>query len=257
VSPGERAEPKELAPQLTSPFCLYGCPERRPPAENRVLFRDGFVLSNNSRTKFADWAAYHITPATMGKSKREAWRPDPDLPGSDTLEPEDFRGAHAAIGTDRGHQVPLASFSGTAGYQALAYMSNLTPQRSALNQQLWNRLEQAERDLTNEVGEEGVFVVTGPLFERDMPGLPQADEAHRVPSGYFKVIALGHGNAPSVAAFIVDQDVDPRGSHCDKRATVDEVERRASWDLFVGLADKVEESLEAGKGSLYERLGCR
>jgi endonuclease G len=221
-----------------------------------VLFRDGFVLSNNRRTKFSDWAAYRVTQETMGKSKRGRWKVDPDLAEHETLEPEDFRGAHAELGTDRGHQVPLASFSGTEGREALNYMSNLTPQRSLLNQKLWNFLESAVRDLASGEGVKGVYVVTGPLFEREMPPLPHADEPHRVPSGYFKVVALVQAGLPTVAAFIVDQETSGSDSYCDHRTTVDEVERRAGWDLFVGLEDQIERRIEGSPGNLYERLGC-
>lgn len=255
VSQRRRAE--TLPPgRVESPFCLHGCPERTPPPNNKLLFRDGFVLSNNRANKFADWAAYRVTRSTIGRSKRGHWRPDPDLLEEETLEPEDFRGAHAKLGTDRGHQVPLASFSGTTGHRALNYTSNLTPQRSLLNQKLWNFLEGAVRDLALSEGVDGVYVVTGPLFEREMPKLPEADEVHRIPSGYFKVVALVEGDQPVVAAFIVDQETDGSDSFCDHRASVDEVERRARWDLFAGLDDTIEKRIESAPGKLYTRLGC-
>lgn len=252
---GQR-EAVELTPQKTSPFCLEGCPETRPPSRNRILERDGFVLSNNALTKFADWAAYRVTSQTIGRSKRVPWRADPELPPEETLEPEDLRGAHARLKTDRGHQVPLASFSGTGQYRELAYTSNLTPQRSELNQLLWNHLEQAVRDLAEERGSHGVFVVTGPLFERTMESLPEADEPHRVPSGYFKVVAIREVERIEVVAFVVDQDTPGQRSHCEHRVSVDEVERRSGWDLFVGLPDSQEIALESELGTLGSRLGC-
>jgi endonuclease G len=247
----------ELAPTIEDPACFAGCPEiLREKNRNTVLRREGFVLSNNPETKFADWAAYRITASTIAKSRRGKWLPDPELPSAETLEAEDFKGAHAALNTDRGHQVPLASFSGSRDWQALNYFSNLTPQRSDLNQRLWNHLEQAERELALDSGVEAVFVVTGPLFEREMPVLPEADEGHRVPSGYFKIIILVPGGVPSVAAFLVDQETPSRDSYCIHRATVREVEARAQMDFFRALPGEREGALEEQAGTLYEQLGC-
>ena len=56
-----------------------------------------------------------------------------------------------------------------------------------------------------------VYVMTGPLYERQMPALPGADETHRVPSGYWKIVAIQNGNGIRAAAFIFDQNT-PRGA---------------------------------------------
>jgi len=215
------------------------------------------VLSNNPRTKFADWAAYRITRSTIGKSRRRKWGADPDLLPEHTLEPEDYRGAHRALAVDRGHQVPLASFSGTRAPHHLNYLSNITPQRSSLNRKLWNLLEQAERKLIFEGLAQEVFVVTGPLFENEMSNLPGADESHIVPSGYFKVIAVVRGRDINTAAFIVRQDTPGDDAYCDHRVTIDEVERRASLDLFAALPEHVETPLERSLGTLHSNLGCQ
>jgi endonuclease G, mitochondrial len=244
------------SPQLSSPYCLHGCPESTRGVIGTVLHREGFVLSNNPKTKFADWVAYRITRFTMGKSPRRKWTADPDLPPEETLEPEDYRGAHRALSVDRGHQVPLASFAGTGATRPLNYLSNVTPQRSQLNQKLWNFLEQAERKLINDGVTEEVFVVTGPLFEKEMPPLPGADEAHTVPSGYFKVVSVSQGFRVSTAAFIVSQETPGDVSFCSLAVTIDEVELRAALDLFVALPDDIETPLERSRGDLLPTLGC-
>ena len=260
VGPSPRQKGGERQPTdgaKKSPYCLVSCPVAEPGRRNTILEREGYLLSNNPETKLADWAAYRITRGTIGRSKRRDWEADPDLPADETLEPEDYSGAHATLGTDRGHQVPLASFSGTRRFEPLNYMSNLTPQRSELNQRLWNLLEQEERKLVLSKQAEALFVVTGPLFEKDMASLPRADEPHRVPSGYFKVIALEEGAHISTAAIIVSQDTPGTDSHCAHRVTVDEVERRSKLDLFADLPDAEEAELERAEGTLFPRLGCR
>lgn len=235
--------------------CLYGCPRSERSVGGRLIEREGWVLFNNPRTKFADWVAYRVSPSTIGRSKPREWKADPDLPPEETLEPEDFRGAHAALHTDRGHQVPLASFSGTGNPEPLNYMSNVTPQRSALNQKLWNELEQAERGFVLAV-KSPLYVVTGPLYEREMSVLPGADEHHIVPSGYFKVIAFVKGNDIETAAVIAEQDTPHGASYCEHQVTIDEVERRAGLDIFALLPDAQQSRLESQGGSLLREFGC-
>ncbi len=236
------------------PVCLFGCPVSERAPTGRLIQREGWVLFNDPKTKFADWVAYRVSPSTIGRSIPRDWKADPDLPPEETLEPEDFRQAHATLHTDRGHQAPLASFSGVRDPEPLNYMSNVTPQRSLLNQKLWNVVEQKERELVLDRSV-ALFVVTGPLYERAMKPLPGADEEHVVPSGYFKVMALELDGTIDTGALIVDQE-DGRDGYCAHQVTIDEVERRARMDLFRLLPDVREVELERDKGTLFSRLGC-
>ena len=111
-----------------------------------------------------------------------------------------------------GHQVPLASFTSTHDWEATNYLSNITPQKSALNRGPWLRLESATRTLARQPATEAVFAMTGPLYEREMPTLPGADESHRVPSGYWKIIATDERGVIRIAAFLLDQDTERRAS---------------------------------------------
>ncbi len=100
------------AQELHHPLCLFGCPSETP-LTNDLIIREIYVLSSNDTTKFADWVAYKITRETIGPGRARTWKADPMLADSETLEPADYKQAHALLDTDRGHQVPLASFSGT------------------------------------------------------------------------------------------------------------------------------------------------
>ena len=68
----------------------------------------------------------------------------------------------------------------------LNYLSNITPQDSDLNQGPWVDLENAVRDVVR-TGQD-VYVVSGPLYEWYFATLPEVDELHSIPSGYFKVV---------------------------------------------------------------------
>ena len=252
LAPVSVQPPAEVRPE--SAHCLAACPVGAPAA-NDLVVRPIYALSSNDETKMADWAAYRVTRDTIGRSPDRRWHADPAIDAAETLEPDDYDGAYAALGVDRGHQVPLASFAGTEYASETNVMSNITPQRSDLNRGAWARIEDAERDLAMRDGVEAVYVVTGPLYERAMPSLPAADESHAVPSGYWKVIAVA---APTlrVAAFVLDQETGRRESYCGHLVTVDEVEARSGLDLMAGLTDVTEDAVEAGPPALAGELGC-
>ena len=213
--------------ELHSYHCLFGCPSGAP-ATNDTIVREIYTLSSNDTTKVADWVAYRLSPDTIGASKARRWRADPWLAVDETLAPHDYDGASAALHIDRGHQAPLASFSGTPFADETNILSNITPQSSALNQGPWVRLENQERKLTQRLNT-AVYVYTGPLFERMMKPLPAAAPMHRVPSGYWKIVALGDGR---IAAFVFDQATPKQANFCDYRAPLIEIELRTRLDLF-------------------------
>lgn len=230
--------------RLNSFHCVDGACPLGASADNALIVREIYALSANGESKFADWVAYVVTPDTIGRSQSRVWAPDPWLDPAETLEPEDYAGANAALGTDRGHQVPLAAFSGTPHWADTNFLSNITPQMAPLNQGAWERLEARERVLA-ETGAR-VYVLTGPLYERDMPALPGADEPHALPSGYWKVIVSADQSAAT--AFILDQ-LTPRGAaYCDYRVPIDEVEARSRLQLF----PRRQTSFDA----LDAQLGC-
>lgn len=241
--------------EIHHPHCLHGCPAGSPRT-NDLIIREIYILSSNDLTKFADWAAYKVTKGTIGPSQQRTWKADPLLAEHETLEPEDYKDAHAVLGVDRGHQVPLASFSGTPYWQDTNYLSNITPQKSALNQGPWAKLEQAVRDLAQKDGVEGVYGMTGPLFERIMPQLPNADEPHVIPSGYWKIVAVQEGNTVKLAGFILDQET-PRGANsCSGLTTVDNIEQRTGLAFFHALPKERQAALERETGTLAPVLGC-
>lgn len=213
--------------ELHTFHCLFGCP-MGAPATNDTIVREIYTLSSNDLTKVADWVAYRVTPTSIGSSGERAWQADPWLSPDETLSPSVYDGAHDALRIDRGHQAPLAAFSGTPFAAETNILSNITPQSSALNQGPWNALEEQERLLAQRLNT-AVYVTTGPLFERLMAPLPAGPDLERVPSGYWKVIALADGR---MSAFIFDQATGRRTNYCDGRTTLRQVILRSRLVLF-------------------------
>jgi endonuclease G, mitochondrial len=137
--------------EIHSALCLHGCPLGSPPS-NDLVIRNNYILSNNDLTKLADWVSYKVTRDTIGPTQRRSWKADPWLAENETLEPNDYTGANAALDTERGHQAPLASFTGTDTWRETNYLSNITPQQGDLNGGAWRVLEGAVRSLAQSPG---------------------------------------------------------------------------------------------------------
>ncbi len=233
----------EHRPEIHCKHFVFGYPYGTP-ASNDLIIRDNYAMSNNDDTKFADWLAYRLNlEMASGESKSRNWNADPYLSADETLEEADYKGANAELKTDRGHQAPLGSFDGTETWAEVNYLSNITPQKSHLNQGTWKALEDKVRKMLSEY--ETVYVMTGPLYEKEMEPLPKCDEEHKVPSGYWKIVCvLSEDNKIDLAAFIFDQET-PRKSKIKTHAvTVNEVETRSGLDFFWEMPDDDEETLE-------------
>jgi endonuclease G len=225
---------------VLSVHCPKGCPTN--PNDNDLVFAHLYALSNNPSTKFADWVAYEVTPTNFGATPGRVWIDDPLLDSDKTLEKADYKNANSSqLKADRGHQAPLASFAGSRYWSELNYLSNITPQNKNLNQGPWKQLEDAVRSASSY--KKSLFVITGPLFNSEMPQLPGSDESHQVPAGYFKVIYDHKGDS---ASFVMQQSAQRGDDFCTKRLQMSEVDQLVGFNL-PSLKDS---------DSTFKLLGC-
>lgn len=255
---------------------IYGAPTRGDITMifgDTTIMGDCYTLHNNPITKFADWVAYRLDSASVtgdAELKRK-WKTDPRLPDGKTLSPSDYKGANAALNVDRGHQAPLASFKGRDCWGTTNFLSNITPQKAPLNQGPWKNLEGKVRQLAKKYT---VYVITGPLYEREMELLPNAALPHKVPSGYWKIIvvlelkrtsrttpldldleilSIDIEASPIIVAFIMDQNTERRAKVIDHLVTVDDVENATCFNFLWELPDDIEDLLEADRGEQWAK----
>lgn len=214
---------------------------------NQVVRHQLYTLSNNAKTKFADWVAYKVTANTMSGEKTERnWQADPNLPPSATLEPKDYRGAYKAEGYERGHQAPLGSLDGGTATHEVNYLSNITPQKGNLNEGPWRIIEEQERRFARDG--QPVYVITGPLFEKQMPPLPNSNKKHSVPSGYWKIIFVstsaeyGKGTFRLAAFILNQQDAMPFDVN-QYMTTIQTIEERSGWKITSSLPTDLAQQL--------------
>jgi len=60
--------------KILSVHCPLGCPEN--PSENDLVIRHIYMLSNNPKTKLADWVAYEVNIGNFGKTPGRNWKSD-------------------------------------------------------------------------------------------------------------------------------------------------------------------------------------
>lgn len=311
--------------EIHSQHCLLGCPFGSS-ATNDLIIRDIYILSSNDATKLADWVSYRVEPKNFGKRRKRTWQEDPWLDASETLERGDYRKAHSVAGYDRGHQAPLGSFSASRYWYQTNFLSNITPQRSALNQGPWRVLEERIRKLARRQVRAGngiVYVMTGPIYDspqKPLPAprqrslkevlndspfggwardwldkrgwldkpwldnpwldrlvasardatagtlstkakipepLPSADEDHRIPSHYWKVVGVQGWPTIKIAAFIMPQTARRKDSICQYAVPLAQVERATDLMFYHRLGTVEKSVLAARRGKLLPLLGCK
>lgn len=252
-----------LAQDIRVTHCFKGqCPLGGEEA-NTLVVHELYALSNNPRTKLADWVAYRPTRETTATTVdlNRRWKADPLLAPETTLEPkgggrgDDYKGASQKHGYERGHLAPLTLFADTKYWRHTNYYSNIAPMQSSLNKGPWAKLEEQEKEAS--YTSRSLYVLTGPLYgdpvdctpsRRDPRCLPNADEDHAVPKAYWKVVMSKTGSRAS--AFIMPQDA-PRGnSHCDYLSTPETIQTQTGLTLLPA-------SQRLPQRHLHRELGCQ
>ncbi len=206
-----------------------------------VIDPPGFVLGYSERWRNPLWVAYRLDERRDG-----AWgaRPDHFQVDRRTLA----RVAHtdySGSGYNRGHLAPnyaMARFVGRDAQLASFRMSNIVPQRSALNQKLWQRLEEIETDVY--AAQPGpLWVVTGPVFGASPQRLASGVA---VPQAFFRIwLREGRDGQPEALSFLVPMRVTGYEPLDRYLVTVDAVEAASGLDFFHQLPDDAESALEA------------
>ena len=222
---------------------LYGGVPRvvAPPATPlRVLANTGYVVGYSETLGNPLWAAYRVTDIDLKDSPP---RPDSftaDVRTTARIESQ----VYSNSGYDRGHMAPnyaIATRYGQRAQEETFQMSNISPQRHALNAGSWKQLEQ--RIATNYAGRFGeVWVLAGPVFGADPKRL-----RHRVavPEAFYMIIVDESDGRVRAEAFLFPQETPAMAKLDDYLVSADEIERRTGLDFLSELPDETENALEA------------
>lgn len=210
----------------------------------RVLSNTGYVVGYSDDLGLPLWAAYRVADRDIGPTPP---RPDGfqvDRRTSARVEPSTYTGS----GYDRGHLAPnfaIAVHHGVRAQEETFLMSNIVPQRHALNAGAWSALER--RIATNYAARFGeVWVVAGPVVGERPRRLARRVA---VPEAFFMIVVDESEGRTRAQAFLFPQDARDDAQPAAFLTTIDEIERRTGLDLLRELPDEAELALEARRGS--------
>ena len=218
---------------------LFPAPLKKVPEQ--ILHRKGYTVSYNKDLKIPNWVAWELTPEKLveRESRTDKFLPDPDLPESEAVTTNDYKGA----GMDRGHLCPAGDNRWHwKAMQESFYMTNICPQNHNLNRGDWKELEEACRRWAQK--EEKIYIVCGPVLYNQKHRTIGKQHRVTVPEAFFKVILCTTSKPPKAIGFIYKN---ASGNHpLDSYVnSVDEVERITGIDFFPALPDEVEDKVEA------------
>ena len=223
-----------------------GAPERKgepAPEDIVVLNRGQFAIGWSPSLRHPVWAAYHVVKdARFDALKRPNFQKDRSVASSPS--PSDY----ARSGYDRGHVVPnraIVTRYGPDEQEKTFLMTNIAPQRPALNRGPWREMEQRISDLwTARYGE--IWVIVGavsPTTGRKTLENTTID----VPAQYYMLVAAQDEEGVRVLAVMLPQTAEVNDFPVHGIVTVNELEAATGLSFFPDMPKFLARPLKADR----------
>ncbi|MCW2749907.1 MAG: sugar-non-specific nuclease NucA [Aeromicrobium sp.] len=235
----------------TSIHLALGEPRDLEPSDDVIVDHGVFVISYNPTKLVPNWVAWRLVAEDLGTAERSNhFHSDPMLAVTmPSPRPRDY----TRSGYDRGHLCPSGDRTGSADANEETFvMTNMEPQRHALNVGPWKGLEDFERQLAR--ADKQVFLVAGGLFDAASPTLAGGEV---VPRANFKIIVVldrgaGAGavnESTTTYAVIMPNSTTVSGTRWpDYLVSIDEVESQSGYDFLSSVPEDIQRRLEARTG---------
>lgn len=208
----------------------------------RILRNTGYWIGYDETRRSPAWAAYRLPH--VANPPRIAERPDQFVTDTRTIarvSSNDYTGS----GFDRGHLAPnfaIARCYGEKAQQETFLMSNIVPQRHALNAGNWKSLETMEA-ISYPDRFEQVWVLAGPVYAasttRFLPhGVP-------VPEAFYKIHVDQREGAVRAQAFLFRHAGTGKEELQSLLVSIDTIEELTGLDFFPDLSQEAQRQLEA------------
>ena len=223
-----------------------------PDAIGELVVHSAMALAYDEEYEMARWVAHVISKdvAKGNTSRTNDFRTDP-LVSTGTAQEADYFLKHEdqnknvtydGFGYDRGHLAPSADFRWSPKALSESYFySNMSPQLAEFNREAWADLEGSIRQYAIQF-DVNLFVVTGPILNKDLKRIEQSKNAIAIPNYFYKVI-LDTTNLKAIG-FLMPNEA------CSKpleayATSVDDIEALTSLDFFPNFNPEVIEKLES------------
>lgn len=207
-----------------------------------VLHNLGYSVGYDDARKNPAWVAYRLF--TVSDDTAIVERPSQfnvDFRSSAQVRSEDYTGS----GFDRGHMAPnyaIARCYGPVAQVETFLMTNISPQRHALNAGVWKEVEMLEaKDYAQNLEE--IWVFCGPIFSptrlRELPsGIP-------IPDSFYKIVIDKQHGTLRVIAFIFSQNSSSKTTAVEGLCCVNDIEAATGLDFFPDLPEEIQAQLES------------
>lgn len=200
--------------------------------------RRNFSMLYDGKQGIAHWVAYPLTKDYLGSQKRtDDWAYDRDYPNN--WQANLLRGSYSEGNLDRGHQIPSGDRTANYAENAQTFLAtNMTPQESNMNQQVWQALEDKVRTWMRGSGVDTMYVVTGAMATTPTNQVMEyasdkAGKAIAKPKYYYKALAIKKGTAYYAAGFkIPNIDTGNDREFMKYITTVAELEKETGYTFF-------------------------
>lgn len=209
-----------------------------------------YSMLYDTQYKLAYWVAYPMHSYYIGNSGRtDDWGYDPAI--SRTFQAL-LSSGYGISGIDRGHQIPSADRTyDKATNRATFYYTNMTPQSSTLNQQMWANLEDKIRTWMQSC--DTLYVVTGAMvttstdttveYVNDNNDVPVAK-----PKYYFKALAKRTNDVYYTIAFKMDNKVYNSGENYNNYTmTVKQLEQVTGFTFFPSIPSSTKNDINTAQ----------
>lgn len=200
----------------------------------------GFISGYSSAHGQPAWV-FHEIRSPVFKSKRSGnFRSDNRL--MFPIPPSVFNRS----GFDRGHMAPahdIGAVYGSVAQRESFLMSNISPQRPALNRKIWRSIESWCWS-TFSTSTTTAVIFSGPVFDKDKTYLGMSSV--ELPDYFFKVILYQSKGNLHMVAFVVPADASSN-EITSYISTVDKVEEITGFDFFPSIPLGTQNTLESSR----------
>jgi endonuclease G len=240
VTPICAADPLENCAE----YAEYGIPSN----DGTLLCRKGYLLAHDEEFLTPIWVIERLTKekALAKLPRKDSFRADPDLQPGKRAELTDYKGS----GYDRGHMAPSADMTWhPVAMEESFFLSNMIPQDSKNNQQIWANLEARVREWAIARGE--VIIYTGPVYDNDEASLAIGKNKVGVPDRLYKVI-YDTQRKEAIAFLMPNQPLNQKFL-ANYIVSVREVESVTGLNFLSKLPRKEQNRIEKAKHEMWDK----
>ena len=209
------------------------------PKNEQIIIHEGYTVSYNSDYKIANWVAYELTAQEASSTKTgrsDKFTYDPSIDKMASASNEDY----SRSGYDKGHLAPAGDMKWSAkAMRESFYLTNICPQKPALNRGEWKELEETARIWAKEYG--SLYIICGPVIDKNLKRLGKNRVG--IPKQFYKVICNPHQG--EAIAFLFENKGYKNTPLQKFVVTVDSIETITGIDFFPQFPDDLEAKMES------------